>query len=73
MNVVGLLRGGLCALGEGASRLASEEGSRTGRIAPPSGVKVRLLLRGQRLFHPAVELLLMGFDPTINVTLYVCF
>ncbi len=32
-----------------------------------------LLLRCQRLIHPAIELLLVGFDPTINVALNIAF
>jgi hypothetical protein len=43
------------------------------RIAPLSGFEGRLLLRGQRFFHPAVKLLLVGFDPAINVTLNIRF
>lgn len=38
-----------------------------------SGPEGRLLLRGQRFFHPAVKLLLVGFDPAINVTLNIRF
>lgn len=36
-------------------------------------VNARLLLGGQRLFDPAVELLLVRFDPAVNVTLHVRF
>lgn len=57
------------------------------RIAPPSGIGVvtgpdsailirptgGLFLRSQRFFHPAVELLLVGFDPAVNVALNVSF
>ncbi len=57
------------------------------RIAPPSGIGVvtgpdsvmlirpasGLFLRCQRFFHPAVELLLVGFDPAVNVALNVSF
>gem|GEM_PF-5158122 len=32
-----------------------------------------LLLCSQRLFYPAVELLLVGFNPAVNVTLNICF
>ena len=32
-----------------------------------------LLLRCQRLIHPAIELLLVGFDPAINVALNIAF
>ncbi|MNG75178.1 hypothetical protein D3C86_1822060 [compost metagenome] len=32
-----------------------------------------LLLRCQRLIHPAVKLLLVGFDPAVNVTLDIRF
>ena len=56
-------------------------------IAPPSGIGVvtgpdsvmlirpasGLFLRSQRFFHPAVELLLVGFDPAVNVALNVSF
>lgn len=57
------------------------------RIAPPSGIGLvtgpesamlirpmnGLFLRSQRFFYPAVELLLVGFDPAINVALNVSF
>ena len=57
------------------------------RIAPPSGIGMvivpddatlirpmsGLFLRGQRFVHPAVKLLLVGFDPAINVALNVSF
>ncbi|PQA40505.1 hypothetical protein C5F34_07060 [Escherichia coli] len=33
----------------------------------------KLLLRCQRLIHPAIELLLVGFDPAINVALNIAF
>jgi len=33
----------------------------------------RLLLRRQRFFHPAIEQLLVGFNPTINVAVDVGF
>ena len=32
-----------------------------------------LLLRCQRLIHPAIELLLVGFDPAINMALNIAF
>ncbi len=62
-------------------------GGRIRRIAPPSGIGgvtgpesamlIRptsgLFLRSQRFFYPAVELLLVGFDPAINVALNVSF
>ena len=32
-----------------------------------------LLLRVKRLFHPAVELLLVGFDPTVHVAFHIRF
>lgn len=32
-----------------------------------------LLLRLKRLFHPAIELLLVGFDPAIHVAFDICF
>ena len=69
-----------CAVWEGGV-------GRIRRIAPPSGIGgvtgpdsvtlIRptsgLFLRSQRFFYPAVELLLVGFDPTINVALNVSF
>lgn len=33
----------------------------------------RLFLRRQRLFQPAVKLLLVGFDPAVNVALDIRF
>ena len=39
-------------------------------------VRVRenvLLLRLKRLFHPAIELLLVGFDPALHVAFDICF
>jgi len=33
----------------------------------------RLFLRGQRFVHPAVKLLLVGFDPAVDVALDICF
>ena len=32
-----------------------------------------LLLRVKRLFHPAVKLLLVGFDPTVHVAFHIRF
>lgn len=69
-----------CAVWEGGV-------GRIRRIAPPSGIGgvtgpdsvtlIRptsgLFLRSQRFFYPAVELLLVGFDPTVNVALNVSF
>lgn len=69
-----------CAVWEGGV-------GRIRRIVPPSGIGrvtgpdsvtlIRptsgLFLRSQRFFYPAVELLLVGFDPTINVALNVSF
>ena len=69
-----------CAVWEGGV-------GRIRRIAPPSGIGgvtgpdsitlIRptsgLFLRSQRFFYPAVELLLVGFDPAINVALNVSF
>lgn len=69
-----------CAVREGGV-------GRIRRIAPPSGIGgvtgpdsvtlIRptsgLFLRSQRFFYPAVELLLVGFDPTVNVALNVSF
>ena len=69
-----------CAVWEGGV-------GRIRRIAPPSGIGgvtgpdsvtlIRptsgLFLRSQRFFYPAVELLLVGFDPAINVALNIAF
>ena len=69
-----------CAVWEGGV-------GRIRRIAPPSGIGgvtgpdsvtlIRpmngLFLRSQRFFYPAVELLLVGFDPAVNVALNVSF
>lgn len=69
-----------CAVWEGGV-------GRIRRIAPPSGIGgvtgpdsvtlIRptsgLFLRSQRFFYPAVELLLVGFYPAINVALNVSF
>ncbi len=35
--------------------------------------ELKLLVRSQRLDHPAIELLLVGLDPTINVSLNIAF
>lgn len=38
-----------------------------------SGIKTILFLRGQRFFHPAVKLLLVGVDPAVYVALNIGF
>lgn len=76
MNVGDLLRAGLC--GQGKRR--EQAGNRVPgypwpdkRIARPPALRRRLLLRSQRVVHPAVELLLVGFDPAINMALNIAF
>ena len=48
----------------------------TPALSPWERVRVRenvLLLRLKRLFHPAIELLLVGFDPAIHVAFDISF
>ncbi len=53
----------------------SERGESSVQFPPLSegGNPLWLLLCSQRLFYPAVELLLVGFNPAVNVTLNICF
>ena len=61
---------------EDAQIPSPQRGGRVIRFPLPSGERVRvrgnrahLLLRCKRLIYPCIKLLLVGFDPAINVTL----
>lgn len=70
-----------CAVKVGCGLIPSPRPSPRGRgwssfPLPLGEVRVRenvLLLRLKRLFHPAIELLLVGFDPAIHVAFDISF
>lgn len=70
VNVGGLLRGGLCGLGWVRFDPLTPALSQGERVRVRENV---LLLRLKRLFHPAIELLLVGFDPAIHVAFDISF
>ena len=77
MNVGDLLRAGLCDQGRERREQAGNRvpGYRMPdkRIARHPAFRRQLLLRRQRVIHPAVKLLLVGFYPAVNMTLNVSF